>query len=513
MNAVQPHTDSETPSYSVSALNIQASQLLETELGYLCVNGELHEIRRPGSGHWYFTLKDDTAELRCVMFRSSTAKVQQALRQGDQINVYGHLTVYKQRGQYQLIARRIEAAGEGLLLKQYEQLRNKLRHEGLFDQERKLPLPSSPAHIAVVTSATGAALRDVLTVLQRRCPWLDISLIPTTVQGDTAPASICQALDRCENFNQHAMHAHSPLDLVLLCRGGGSLEDLWAFNDEAVVRRVAALSIPSISGVGHATDTTLTDFAADARAATPSAAAEILSEQLNLYPRRLHQCTLRLQQEARRQIHSQQQRLAAFHERLITPARYLEQRAQHLDDLSERLKTGTSRLIQNQRQRLTAFHERLITPARYLEQRTQHLDGLSARLTTGAMRQRLYHQNRINSLRKTLRSQLKQPSVLNTGRVRLAPLKQRLTHSMTARTHKSRQRIERLHDLLNSMNPMRVLDRGYAIVRNPEGTVLSNANQTKPNELLQIQLTRGSVKARVEETASTSIPPALPENP
>ncbi len=259
-----------SPRWTVTALTAYLSEIFESDemLRDAWVRGEISNLSHPRSGHLYFTLKDERASLRCVMWRSHVAQLGVELREGMAVEARGHLGIYELGGQYQLYAEEIQPVGEGALYQEFLRLKAKLEAEGLFDAAKKKPVPELPKKIGIVTSATGAALRDMLNTLRRRLPLAEVILAPTMVQGDAAPAKIVSALD-------DLLRVVPDLDVILLGRGGGSIEDLWAFNDEFVVRMVAASPIPVISGVGHETDFTLTDFAADLRAATPTAAAEL----------------------------------------------------------------------------------------------------------------------------------------------------------------------------------------------------------------------------------------------
>ena len=272
--------------FTVSRLNQTVRLLLEHEMGQVWISGEISNFTQPASGHWYFTLKDDTAQVRCAMFRNSNRRVTFRPQHGQQVLVRANITLYEPRGDYQIIVESMQPAGEGLLQQKYEQLKAKLQAEGLFDQQYKKPLPS-PAHcVGVITSKTGAALHDILHVLKRRDPSLPVIIYPTAVQGDDAPGQIVRAIELANQRNE--------CDVLIVGRGGGSLEDLWSFNDERVARAIFASRIPVVSAVGHETDVTIADFVADLRAPTPSAAAEVVS---------------RNQQELLRQVQSTRQRL------------------------------------------------------------------------------------------------------------------------------------------------------------------------------------------------------------
>src|SRR5210317_1673916 len=259
--------------WTVSALNFEVKTLLSRGLGTLWIEGEISNFARPASGHWYFTLKDDKAQCRAAMFRGRNSRVGFQPVNGQKVLVRAQVTLYEARGEFQLVVDHLEDAGVGELMRRYEQLKAKLNQEGLFDPALKKPLPAHPHRIALVTSATGAAIRDVLSVIARRAPHIPVVVFPTPVQGEDAAQQIRQALRRVLDYGQ--------CDVVLLVRGGGSLEDLWSFNDEALARDIAAYPLPLVTGVGHEVDFTIADFVADLRAPTPSAAAETITPDIN----------------------------------------------------------------------------------------------------------------------------------------------------------------------------------------------------------------------------------------
>jgi len=324
----------EPPVWGVSDLNRHIRILLEADpdLQDLWVQGEVSNFSRPRSGHWYFTLKDAGAALRCVMWRNAARRQPYIPQDGEAVEVHGGVSVYESGGVYQLYADEIRPAGRGGLYEQFLRLKARLEAEGLFDPQRKRPVPRWPQRVGIVTSATGAALRDMLHTLKRRYPLVEVLLAPAAVQGEAAPAGIVRALERLQGLQP-------PPDVILVARGGGSIEDLWAFNDERVVRAVAACRVPVISGVGHETDFTLTDFAADLRAPTPTAAAELavpdqreLRAALDELRRRLYALT-RAQAALRR---GALQQIAARLEQ-ASPLRFIRTQQQRVDELSERL--------------------------------------------------------------------------------------------------------------------------------------------------------------------------------
>jgi exodeoxyribonuclease VII large subunit len=355
----------ESKIWTVTDLNGYLRELLEKDyrLQDLWVSGEVSNLSVPSSGHMYFTLKDDESTLRCVMWRHDVVNQLHKVRDGDAVEVHGRISVYEIGGLYQLYADRIRPAGAGELFQRFLRLKEKLEAEGLFDPERKRELPGWPQRVGVVTSPTSAALRDVRTVLQRRYPLVEVVLAPTPVQGAEAPAGIVEAL--------HALQAHAQPDVILLVRGGGSMEDLWAFNDEAVVRAVAASEIPVISGVGHATDLILTDFAADRHAPTPSAAAELavpdrtelLMDLKELQARRLHSFHAQLQ-GFRKTLDAQRTALAR-----VSPRAKVTDAQQQVDDLIQRATAAVHHNLALKASRMEGLIETLlaVSPKTVLE--------------------------------------------------------------------------------------------------------------------------------------------------
>lgn len=322
---------------TVWELTSELKRLLERQVGSVWVSGEITNLRAQSSGHMYFTLKDAAAQLSCVLFRGTTAAQRQLLADGQKVLLQGEVTVYEARGQYQLIVRAVELQGVGALQAAFEKLKQKLAAEGLFAPERKRPLPRCPQRIGLVTSPTGAAIRDVFHVVQRRNPALEIILVPCRVQGEGAAAEIAAALQLLSEFG--AQNPALPLDLILLTRGGGSLEDLWAFNEEVVARAIFQSTIPVVSAVGHEIDFSIADFVADLRAATPSAAAEIITEGVHASREWVADAPRRLRQLVRRKVDRETERLASLTGRVarLHPRRRLDDSFQRLDDLQASL--------------------------------------------------------------------------------------------------------------------------------------------------------------------------------
>lgn len=352
---MQPALFSTSQTFTVSKLTFAIRKLLEENeaLQDIWVQGEISNLSRPASGHVYFTLKDTNASLKSVMWKTSATRLNLPLRDGMAVEVHGRIGVYEPAGQYQLYADIIRPVGEGALYQEFMRLKAQLTAEGLFDPDRKRPIPELPHRIGIVTSATGAALRDMLNTLRRRLPLAEVLLAPSPVQGVDAPPALVSAIEALN---------HQEPDVILIARGGGSIEDLWAFNDERVVRAVAASVTPTISGVGHETDFTLCDFAADLRAPTPTAAAELataitltdLQASVTAMTSRLTDLTLGLLAEQRATLAAVTSQM-----RYLSPARLIQSERQRVDELARRAATAMTYCVQLQRNQLTGMHKRL----------------------------------------------------------------------------------------------------------------------------------------------------------
>lgn len=444
-------------SLSVSELNRQVRILLESHHDYLWVTGEISNFARPASGHWYFTLKDASAQVRCAMFRARNAQVRFRPRDGDAVRLRCRVSLYEARGEFQLIGENMEPAGAGLLQARFEALRARLLQEGLFDAERKRPLPAEVSHLGVITSATGAALQDILTVLKRRCPLIRVSVLPVPVQGAEAAPALCAALARANRWQQEGrLH----FDALIVGRGGGSLEDLWAFNEESVARAIAASDIPVVSAVGHEVDISIADLVADARAPTPSAAAEMLSPDQADWLAQLAAGEQRLAQGMRRRLAYWQRELAHRQQRLRHPGSVLRERAQRLDELEQRLLRA-----QRQQDRLRRAR---------LEQ----------------LQQRLLRHSPLARLRAASRA--------------LPASEARLQQAMQARLTARQRQLARLADLLNSLSPLATLQRGYSILRDTTGSVVRSEGQVSTGDALEATLASGTLRLRVEDTGGAS---------
>ncbi|HEY9098648.1 MAG TPA: exodeoxyribonuclease VII large subunit [Thiobacillus sp.] len=437
---------SNLPVLTVSELNRMARRALESQLPLLWVEGEISNFTRAASGHWYFSLKDASAQVRCVMFRGRNQFADFTPANGDHVEIRALPSLYEARGEFQLGAESIRRAGAGRLYEAFLKLKAKLEAEGLFDPLRKRALPRFPRSLGIVTSPQAAALHDVLTALSRRMPGLPIILYPTPVQGSGAGAQIAAAI--------RTAGARAECDVLLVCRGGGSLEDLWAFNDEAVARAIATSPIPVVSGVGHETDFTLADFAADLRAPTPTAAAELASPVRQELLLQLEQLARQLHHHLARKQQHEAQRLDYLSRRLIHPAEHLRRQQLELGQLTQRLHHAVQSRLTREQLQLAQFSQRLVTPLHVIQREQQSLDALTARAQRAVQ------------------------SGLQQHRLNLARLASSLAH----------------------LSPEGVLARGYSIVQLENGTVVQDAATLKSGDLLDIRLHRGQTRATVKST-------------
>lgn len=431
---------------SVSQLNREAKRLLEASFSLIRVEGELTNFARPSSGHWYFTLKDAQAQVRCAMFRNRSQLLSFRPKEGDQVIVTAKVSLFEGRGDFQLICEQMMPSGEGQLQKAFEQVKQRLSQLGYFDSDRKRPLPKHPKRIGVITSASGAAIHDILHVLKRRYPNLPINLYPSAVQGAEAADQLVSAIALANR--------HAECDVLIVGRGGGSLEDLWPFNEVRVAEAILSSKIPVVSAVGHETDTTISDLVADYRAPTPSAAAEVLSPdqqvifaQLNQYHQTLYRLVIQRLQDA-------QQRLDLIQLKLKHPGERLAQQQQQLTRVGEKLfRFMQQHLVQNQQQH-KHLNQRLFrqTPSfaaqqRYLNQLAQHLE-------------------------KRCISQLVQ--------------KQQHLHQTGLR--------------LNAISPLATLDRGFSLLMNEQGDVIKSIEQVSPEHEIRARLPDGELHCKVIKT-------------
>lgn len=433
--------------FSVSRLNATVRRLLEHEMGRIWLTAEISNFTRPASGHWYFTLKDDNAQVRSAMFRGNNQRVSFRPENGQQVLVRATVALYEPRGDYQLIVESMQPAGEGLLQQQFLALKTRLDEEGLFDTRHKQPLPSPARQVGVVTSASGAALHDILHVLNRRDPSLPVVIYPTAVQGNEAVAGIVRAIELANQRQE--------CDVLIVGRGGGSLEDLWCFNDEQVARAVFASRIPVVSAVGHETDVTICDFIADLRAPTPSAAAELVS---------------RNQTELLRQLLSQQQQME------MAMDYYLARRQRHFTELQHRLNQQHPQLRLARQQTLLLQQQRRLHSA--MQQRLQQ-----ASLRTEQLSQRLQRQQ-------------PQPLIYR-GVTRLSEARYRLQQAMEKQLNDHRQQFGTLAVQLESASPLGTLARGFSVTTGASGEVIKQTRQVSPGEILRTRLSDGWVESKI----------------
>ncbi|MFO8155244.1 MAG: exodeoxyribonuclease VII large subunit [Pseudomonadota bacterium] len=431
------------PVISVSELNRTARQTLERAFGGVWVEGELSNVSRPRSGHIYFSLKDGQAQVRCAMFRGRNRLLDFEPCDGQQVVVRARVGFYEARGEFQLVVESMEESGAGELRRAFEALKKQLAAEGLFDAERKRPLPRLPNRVGVITSATGAALRDILTVLGRRFPAIEVVVYPVAVQGDEAAPAIVRMLELAAR--------RAEVDVLLVGRGGGSLEDLWAFNEESVARAIAACPLPVVAAVGHETDVTIADFVADQRAATPSAAAELVSPDGAAWLEQVVGLERRLRATMARRLERLRERRAGLLRRLRDPRRRLQEQAQRLDELESRLRRGMTRALEARRHHRDNLHRRLRHPARQLA-------------AAHETRARLHH---------------------------------RLERALHQRLRAHEQRLTLAVRQLDALRPTRVLERGYAILENDHGRVVRAPADAPPGTRLTARLASGRLTVAV----------------
>jgi exodeoxyribonuclease VII large subunit len=419
---------------------------IEEQFSDIWLEGELSNLRAPGSGHVYCTLKDKTSQIRAVLFRSSAVRLRFALQEGMQVIVRGRLTVYEPRGEYQIVLDTVEPKGVGALQLAFEQLKERLAEEGLFDQDRKKSLPAFPRTVGVITSLTGAAIRDILAVLCRRWPTIQILIAPVQVQGESAGRQVAEALA--------ALNEWGSVDVIIVGRGGGSMEDLWSFNEEIVVRAIAASHVPVVSAVGHEIDVTLSDFVADLRAPTPSAAAEAVVPVLAEIVERLRELTVRMGQMMFRHCAFERQRLDVGI-RGVRDVRFrLQAAAQRTDDMVDRLREMFQRLLTVGRERV---HEA-----------QRGLSGLNPILA------------------------------IKQGLATVPQFSQRLDGQMGVVLTQHRHRVHALLAQLHTLSPLAVLGRGYSVLQTvPAGKILHRANDVAVGEELEAQLASGRLSCKV----------------
>ncbi|GGW86415.1 exodeoxyribonuclease VII large subunit [Alteromonas halophila] len=434
---------------TVTRLNRLARTLLESEMGLIWLSAEVSNFVAAASGHWYFTLKDNKAQVRAAMFKNANRLVRRRPKEGDKILVRASVGIYEARGDYQLIVEHLEDDGEGRLKQAFDALKAKLLGEGLFDASKKRPLPDSIQRIGVITSASGAALHDVLSVLGRRSPATQVVVYPSLVQGESAAAQLIDAI--------HTANARNEVDVILLTRGGGSMEDLWCFNNEALARTIASSDLPIVSAVGHEVDITIADFVADLRAPTPSAAAEQLSQDTRALLQRLDTLTTRLSRTMEARIRNAERQLKASHQHLraLHPANQINAQNQNLRRLSRSLQHGMLQHLRYARQQARNLDERLhrVSPLKSLHASQHQLDGLTRRLVA----------------------------------------------AMTQRQRSAEQALATQAQLLQSVSPLATLARGYSITFSGT-TAVTGVNQVNEGDSLTTRVADGEIVSTVSAT-------------
>lgn len=439
---------------SVSSLNQKVAQLLESGLGVVWLEAEIGQFTAAGSGHWYLTLKDARAQVRCAMFKFKNRSVRQQPKPGDKVLVKANVSLYQPRGEFQLVLEMMMPAGQGRLQLEFEQLKQRLSALGLFNAEQKKPLPQAINRLGIISSASAAALQDILSVLQRRDPGMAIILYPSLVQGTAAETQLISAIETANRRNE--------VDALLLTRGGGSLEDLWCFNSEKLAHSIAASKLPVVSAVGHEIDFTIADLVADLRAATPSAAAELLSQDCSVRYRHIEQLLTRLHTNSQHRFEQQQHRLSRLQLALErqAPAKRLQANQQQLDEKQFRLQQLTDSVLQQ---------------ARLQQQR------LSARL---------WQQQPIQNIEKL--------------RERTENLEKQLHHSLQAMLTQQQQRWKASVQALELVSPLAILARGYSITTH-QGSVVSSTTQLEPGDRIVTRVADGEITSAVIEQPSTGV--------
>ncbi len=434
---------------TVSELNRNTKQFLEQSIPLLWVQGEISNLKRYQSGHWYFSLKDADAQVRCVLFGHKNQYIDWQPKDGMQVEVLAIVTLYEPRGDFQLNVETMRRAGLGELFEAFEKLKSKLEQAGLFSPTNKKPLPAFPQQIGIITSPDTAALRDVLSTLQRRMPALPIVIYPTLVQGKTAAGSIADAIKiACRR---------AECDVLILCRGGGSIEDLWAFNEEIVTLAIAASSIPIVSGIGHETDFTIADFVADMRAPTPTAAAELASRDRKELSHRLSMLHQRMYRITLHRIEYAMQQVDILTHRLIYPGDRIKQQTIHLEHLQDRLSNTWRHQIEKKQWRLLEYSQRL--------------------------------------------------AAVSPNIVRLAEQQKEWTshfHSVYSRYFETLSvRLQHMQIQLSHLNPQSILERGYSITYSMQGTIIRDSKQMNPGDRIQVKFAHGMCEADVIKTKNS----------
>ena len=436
---------------SVGELNRSAKYLLEKNFNNVSVIGEISNLSRPSSGHIYFTLKDEDGAIRCAMFKNRNINLNFRPQDGDQCLLKGQVSIYAARGDYQLIVNNIQPAGSGNLMQKFEDLKKKLEAEGLFDPKNKLQVPASPKHICVVTSPSTAAFQDIISTIKRRAPSSQLSISETSVQGDNAHISIINALNRIMKFNERN---ENKIDVVVLTRGGGSIEDLWCFNNEELAREIHTFPIPTISGVGHEIDFTICDFVSDLRVPTPTASAEVVTE---------------------------------FNFNLID----------RLNDLRIDIHKAVLNFTENLNQKIQLLKSKLKSPKASLREKTQKLDNIEILFQKYQQMILSNKKSIINDLNSELN--LKNPiTKLNNIASKVDALSEKLNFMLSQKLDNRKNNLDKLHKSINILSPLSILDRGYSIILNKKGSAIKSSNDVNKGDTLKARLSKGMIDLEVK---------------
>lgn len=435
---------SEPTVLTIEQLNLQIKQILEGQVGLVWVRGEISNFKAHTSGHHYFSLKDAKSQISAVMFRGNNSRLKFKIHDGLEVLARGRIAVYEPRGNYQIVCDMMEPVGAGALQKAFEQLKEKLKKEGLFDPAKKRAIPTLPKHVAIVTSPTGAAIRDILNILSRRAASVPVTIVPTLVQGDAAALQIVEALKKAAMIPD--------VDVIICGRGGGSIEDMWCFNDERVARAIAASPIPVISAVGHEIDFTIADFVADLRAPTPSAAAELVARSSIELSQKIQSLKRMLNLAMQKQMKMLLQKIDSLSRRLVDPKRRLEDLRIRNDDLLNRLEMAIQRRLENTKNRLVVLEHRLVHPSDLIAENRKEV------------------QHQLNSL----------------------------TRMMTRLLERKEAKLQRSMGILDSLSPLKVVDRGYSIVTK-EKEVIKSVNQISIGDRISIRLAEGQAEATIDQ--------------
>ncbi len=448
MSELTNETKSNEPTVlSVEQLNLSVKQILEGQIGQIWVKGEISNFKAHTSGHFYFSLKDSKSQISAVMFRGNNSRLKFKPVDGLEVLARGRISVYEPRGNYQIVCDMMEPVGAGALQKAFEQLKMKLKAEGLFESSRKRPIPSYPRHIAIVTSPTGAAIRDILNVLSRRARGIQVTVVPTLVQGEGAAPQICEAFKKATSLEN--------VDVVIIGRGGGSIEDMWCFNDETLARLIAASPVPVISAVGHEIDFTISDFVADLRAPTPSAAAELVSKSSMELVQKISSYERMLMLSIQKILRSLKEKSFGLSKRLVDPQRRLQDLSLRNDDLLNRLEMAIDRIFANKTHRVELLTQKLVDPQTLILEKRKDLEFMSLRIEK----------------------------------------------SMRSAVENKQSKLVRVTSLLDSLSPLKVVDRGYSIV-SKKNQVVKASDQLKVGDQIDVKLAHGSVSATVDKVSN-----------